>query len=65
MTGELDSYTREEAKTKIRQLGGEVPNSVSKQTDYLITGKNPGSKYAKAKKLGLKIISEKEFLEIL
>ncbi len=65
LTGELDSYTREEAKTKIRQLGGEVPNSVSKQTDYLITGKNPGSKYAKAKKLGLKIISEKEFLEIL
>ncbi len=65
LTGELDSYTREEAKTRIRQLGGEVPNSVSKKTNYVIAGKNPGSKYEKAKKLGVKIINEKELLKIL
>jgi len=65
LTGELESLTREEAKTRIRQLGGQVPNSISKQTNYLITGQNPGSKYNKAKKLGVKIINEKEFLKIL
>ena len=65
LTGELDLYTREEAKTRIRQLGGEVPNSISKKTNYLIAGKNPGSKYIKAKKLGVKIINEKEFLKMI
>ena len=65
LTGELDLYTREEAKTRIRQLGGEVPNSISKNTDYLILGKNPGSKYIKAKKLGVKIINEQELLKLI
>ena len=62
LTGELDKYTREEAKTKIRQLGGDVSGSVSQQTDFVVVGKNPGSKYDKAKKLGVKIIKEEEFL---
>ena len=65
LTGTLDSLTREEAKDKIKVLGGKISSSLSKQTDYLILGENPGSKYEKAKKLGVKILSEKEFLEII
>jgi len=64
-TGELKEFTREEAKEKIRYLGGQPVSSVSKKTDYVVVGKNPGSKYEKAKKLGVKIISEREFKEIL
>jgi len=65
LTGSLESMTREEAKGKIRELGGEVSESVSKKTDYLVVGKEPGSKLEKAKKLGVKTIEEKEFLEML
>ncbi len=65
LTGSLDSLTREEAKDKIKVLGGKVSNSLSKQTDYVIVGNNPGSKYEKAKKLGVKILLEKEFLKII
>jgi len=65
LTGSLETITRDEAKEKIRLLGGEISESVSKKTDFVIVGKEPGSKYEKAKKLGVKIISEKEFLKIL
>jgi len=65
LTGELESMTREQAKEKIRELGGDVSSSVSKKTSYVIVGKEPGSKYEKAKQLGIKILSEKEFLEML
>ena len=65
LTGGLETMTREEAKEKIRLLGGEVFESVSKKTDYVIVGKEPSSKYEKAKKLGIKILNEKEFLKIL
>ncbi len=66
LTGTLNSMTREEAKNKIRFLGGNVSNSVSQKTTFLIAGKNPGeAKTKKAKKLGVKIIHEKEFLEII
>jgi DNA ligase (NAD+) len=65
LTGELDSLSREEAKAKIRELGGDVSSSVSKKTDFVVVGHQPGSKYEKAKKLGVKIISEKEFLEMI
>ena len=57
--------TRAEAKVKIKELGGKISSSVSKNTDYILLGENPGGKYEKAKKLGIKILSEKEFLEIL
>jgi len=58
--------TRSEAEKKIRLLGGHPTNSVSRRTDYLIAGKEPGSvKIKKAKELGVKIVGEKEFLEIL
>ena len=65
LTGSMESQTRDEAKDKIRKLGGQVSGSVSKKTDYLVAGSEPGSKFNKAEKLGVKIISEKEFLDIL
>ena len=65
LTGELDSLTRSEAGSRITELGGIVTSSVSKKTDYLILGKDPGSKYEKAKKLNVKIIDEKEFLGLI
>ncbi len=65
LTGSLETISREEAKEKIRALGGEISESVSKKTDYVVVGSEPGSKYDKAKKLGVKIISEKEFLSML
>ena len=64
-TGELESMTRDEAKEKIRALGGDVSSSVSKITSYVIVGKNPGSKYDKARELGVKTIKEDDFLELL
>jgi len=65
ITGTLDNYTRAEITELIKKLGGNVTNSVSRKTDYLICGKEPGSKLQKAKSLGIKIISEKEFEEMI
>lgn len=65
LTGSLKTMTREIAKERIRQLGGKVSESVSRNTDYLILGENPGSKYQKAKKLNIKILTEEEFLNLL
>lgn len=65
LTGELKSLSREEAKEKIRERGGETNSSVSKNTDYVVVGENPGSKYDQAKKLGVKIINENEFQKLL
>jgi DNA ligase (NAD+) len=64
-TGELESLTREEAKSKVRVLGGNVSENVSSKTSYVVVGKNPGSKYEKAKNLGIKIINEEEFLKMI
>jgi DNA ligase (NAD+) len=64
-TGGLESLTRDEAKQKIRDLGGNISESVSKETSYVVAGSDPGEKYEKAKKLGVKIISEEEFLETI
>ena len=65
LTGELKNFSRDEAKDKIRQLGGDVSSSVSKNTDYVVAGEKPGSKFNKAKTLGVKIIDEKEFLKLI
>ncbi len=64
-TGELKDYSRSHAEELVRRLGGFSSSSVSKATDLVVTGGNPGSKYDKAKKLGVKIISEKEFQEMI
>jgi DNA ligase (NAD+) len=64
-TGELSTLSREEAQGRVRQMGGRPSSSVSKKTDYIVVGENPGSKYDKAKKLGVKIITEKDFLKLI
>ncbi len=61
LTGALPSMTREEATEKIEALGGHATGSVSKKTDYVLAGAEPGSKFDKAKELGVKIINEAEF----
>lgn len=63
-TGELESLTREQAQENVRLLGGRATGSVSSSTSFVVAGKEPGSKIDKAKKLGVKILSEKEFLEL-
>ncbi len=65
LTGSLESLEREVAKEKIRALGGEVSESVSKKTSYVVVGAEPGSKYEKAQKLGVTILNEKEFLKLI
>lgn len=64
LTGTI-SLSRDEAKSIIRQNGGEISESVSKDTDYVIVGENPGSKYDKAVKLGVKTLTEKEFQALI
>lgn len=65
LTGSLVSLSRDEAKEKIRSLGGDVSESVSKKTTYVVVGADPGSKADKAKKLGVEILDEKTFLKKL
>ena len=65
LTGTLSNITRNEAKEKIEELGGNVSGSVSKKTDVVIVGENPGSKYDDALKLGITIWNEEEFLSQL
>jgi len=64
-TGGLKSFSRDEAKRMIEELGGIATSTVSANTDYVVVGDEPGSKYDKAKKLGLKIISEEEFKKMI
>ncbi len=65
ITGTLESMSREEAKAKVKAAGGKVAESVSKNTDYVVVGESPGSKFDKAQKLGIKILSEPEFKKIV
>lgn len=65
LTGSLSTMTRDEAGESIRSLGGSVSSAVSKETSYVVAGDDPGSKYDKAKKLGVPIIDEKAFLRLI
>jgi DNA ligase (NAD+) len=65
LTGTLPSMTREEATEKIEALGGHVTGSVSKKTDYVLAGADPGSKFDKAKQLDVRVIDEPEFQKML
>ena len=64
-TGELDNFTREEAKDLVEKEGGRVSSSVSRKTGYVVAGKNPGSKLDKARKYGVKVLSEEEFIKLI
>ncbi|PYI80153.1 MAG: DNA ligase (NAD(+)) LigA [Verrucomicrobia bacterium] len=64
LTGTLPHLTREEATAKIEALDGKVTSSVSRKTDYVVAGADPGSKLDKAQKLGVKLLDEKQFLEL-
>jgi DNA ligase (NAD+) len=65
ITGTLDSMTRDEAKERLQALGAKVSGSVSKKTDYIIAGREPGSKAEKAKKLDVEILDEKALLALI
>ncbi len=65
LTGGMDTFTRDEARNIIENLGGRVTSSVSKKTDYVVVGKDPGSKYTKAQGLGVKTLNEEEFKELV
>jgi DNA ligase (NAD+) len=65
LTGGLESLTRDEAKNRLAELGAQVSESVSKKTDYVVVGTEPGSKADKARALGVKMIDEKQFLQLI
>ncbi|MDH5573443.1 MAG: NAD-dependent DNA ligase LigA, partial [Gammaproteobacteria bacterium] len=65
LTGTLTEMTRDEAKAALLALGAKVSGSVSKKTDYVVVGENPGSKAEKAESLGVTILTETEMLDLL
>ncbi len=65
LTGALERYTREEAGALVEKFGGKTSSSVSKKTDFVLAGENSGSKLTKAQQLGVKVISEAEFEEMI
>ena len=65
LTGALDSFTRDEASDIIEKFGGKTSGSVSKKTTYVLAGEDAGSKLTKAQSLGVTVISEQEFKEMI
>jgi DNA ligase (NAD+) len=64
-TGGLENFSREEAKAQVTARGGKVTSSVSAKTDYVVVGADPGSKFAKARELGVTIMDEAAFADLL
>jgi DNA ligase (NAD+) len=65
VTGTLENFTRQQVEHAIRQAGGKTSSSVSKKTDFVLAGKEPGSKLDKARSLGVKVLNEEQFLKML
>lgn len=65
LTGTLPTLSREDAKKLIQAHAGKVASSVSSKTDYVLAGENPGNKITEAEKLGIKILTEEEFLKMV
>jgi len=65
VTGTLASLSRSEAQSRIKDLGGKLTSSVTKNTDYLVVGESPGSKLATAERLGTEVMDEEKFIEFL
>ncbi len=64
-TGKLENFTRDGINSKIASLGAAAGSSVTRKTSYLICGEKPGSKLAKAKELGIPVLTEQEFLDMI
>ncbi len=65
VTGRLDAFSRQQAEAKIRELGGAAKDNVTRKTDYVVYGADPGSKLTRANELGIKTLNEKEFLKMI
>src|SRR4030042_3104858 len=65
VTGTLKGFSRQQAEQAIREAGGKVSSSVSKKTDFLFAGEDPGSKLHKARELGVEVITEEQFAKML
>ena len=65
LTGKLENYTRDEAAKLIEDRGGRVSSSVSKKTDHVVAGEDAGSKLTKAESLGVSVLAESEFKEMV
>jgi len=65
LTGAMDFFTRDEARKAVEAAGGKVTSSVSKKTDFVVVGKEPGSKYDDAMRLGVKTLDEEEFKRLI
>jgi DNA ligase (NAD+) len=65
LTGRLESLSRSEAESRIKALGGAVKDNVTRKTDYVVVGADPGSKLARAQEMGITILNEQEFLKLL
>jgi DNA ligase (NAD+) len=61
----MESFSRDEAKNKVKELGGIVSSSASRKTNYVVAGKDPGSKLARARELGVTILTEEEFKRLI